>query len=194
MDNEEAKFILRAYRASGADAGDTRGYVTTYDAETGKQLWRFQATGGVNGPPISYAVDGQQYVAVPAGGLTRMLDAGFDLTQLGGFAFNAGDRLLAAGLSRVVAPWEGAPVAARAARGPLPLGLRPEPRSRPSPSRPHRPVPRSRTCQGDCRPATGAVAARPVPGPSRSRSSGRERETAGPGERGIQRWPVQPRR
>ena len=39
-----------------------------FDAKSGKQLWRFQATGGVNGPPISYAVDGQQYVAVPAGG------------------------------------------------------------------------------------------------------------------------------
>ncbi|MFC0306114.1 PQQ-dependent dehydrogenase, methanol/ethanol family [Rhizorhabdus histidinilytica] len=30
----------------GADAGDTRGYVTTYDAETGKQLWRFYTVPG----------------------------------------------------------------------------------------------------------------------------------------------------
>ena len=31
---------------AGADAGDTRGYVTTYDAETGKQLWRFWTVPG----------------------------------------------------------------------------------------------------------------------------------------------------
>ncbi|MGE4432324.1 MAG: PQQ-dependent dehydrogenase, methanol/ethanol family [Sphingobium sp.] len=30
----------------GADAGDTRGYVTTYDADTGKQLWRFHTVPG----------------------------------------------------------------------------------------------------------------------------------------------------
>jgi quinohemoprotein ethanol dehydrogenase len=30
----------------GADAADTRGYVTTYDAETGKQLWRFYTVPG----------------------------------------------------------------------------------------------------------------------------------------------------
>jgi alcohol dehydrogenase (cytochrome c) len=39
-----------------------------FDAKSGKQLWSYQANGGVNGPPISYAVNGQQYVAVPAGG------------------------------------------------------------------------------------------------------------------------------
>jgi alcohol dehydrogenase (cytochrome c) len=39
-----------------------------FDAKSGKQLWSYQANGGVNGPPVSYAVNGQQYVAVPAGG------------------------------------------------------------------------------------------------------------------------------
>jgi alcohol dehydrogenase (cytochrome c) len=39
-----------------------------YDAKSGKQLWRYQANGGVNGPPITYALEGRQYVAVPAGG------------------------------------------------------------------------------------------------------------------------------
>jgi PQQ-dependent dehydrogenase (methanol/ethanol family) len=38
------------------------------DARTGRQLWRHLATGGVNAPPISYALDGRQYVAVAAGG------------------------------------------------------------------------------------------------------------------------------
>ena len=39
-----------------------------YDAKSGKQLWRYRTTGGVNAPPISYAVNGRQYVAVAAGG------------------------------------------------------------------------------------------------------------------------------
>lgn len=39
-----------------------------FDAKSGQQLWRYQAAGGVNGPPISYAVNGRQYVAVAAGG------------------------------------------------------------------------------------------------------------------------------
>jgi alcohol dehydrogenase (cytochrome c) len=39
-----------------------------YDAKTGEQLWRYRTTGGVNAPPITYAVNGRQYVAVAAGG------------------------------------------------------------------------------------------------------------------------------
>ncbi|HEY2065044.1 MAG TPA: PQQ-binding-like beta-propeller repeat protein [Gemmatimonadaceae bacterium] len=39
-----------------------------YDAKSGAQLWSYAASGGVNAPPISYAVNGKQYVAVAAGG------------------------------------------------------------------------------------------------------------------------------
>ncbi|HZA92170.1 MAG TPA: PQQ-binding-like beta-propeller repeat protein, partial [Gemmatimonadales bacterium] len=39
-----------------------------FDAKSGKQVWQYQANGGVNGPPITYAIEGRQYVAVPAGG------------------------------------------------------------------------------------------------------------------------------
>jgi alcohol dehydrogenase (cytochrome c) len=39
-----------------------------FDAKSGRQLWRYMANGGVNAPPMSYAVGGQQYVAVAAGG------------------------------------------------------------------------------------------------------------------------------
>ncbi|MES2123375.1 MAG: PQQ-binding-like beta-propeller repeat protein [Gemmatimonadota bacterium] len=38
------------------------------DATTGKQLWEYKGHAGVNAPPVSYAVDGRQYVAVAAGG------------------------------------------------------------------------------------------------------------------------------
>jgi glucose dehydrogenase len=39
-----------------------------FDAKSGAQLWSYKASGGVNAPPISYAVKGKQYVAVAAGG------------------------------------------------------------------------------------------------------------------------------
>jgi glucose dehydrogenase len=42
--------------------------VLAFDAKSGKQLWSYRAEGGVNAPPVSYAVNGRQYVAVAAGG------------------------------------------------------------------------------------------------------------------------------
>ena len=37
------------------------------DADTGKQLWAFNTGSGISGVPISYAVEGRQYVAVGSG-------------------------------------------------------------------------------------------------------------------------------
>jgi glucose dehydrogenase len=42
--------------------------VRAYDARTGRVLWRYGAPAGVNAPPITYMIDGRQYVAVAAGG------------------------------------------------------------------------------------------------------------------------------
>ncbi|HET7234168.1 MAG TPA: PQQ-binding-like beta-propeller repeat protein [Longimicrobium sp.] len=39
-----------------------------YDARSGRQLWVHAANAGVNAPPVSYAIDGRQYIAVAAGG------------------------------------------------------------------------------------------------------------------------------
>jgi glucose dehydrogenase len=39
-----------------------------YDARSGAPLWRYQASAGVNAPPMTYMVRGRQYVAVAAGG------------------------------------------------------------------------------------------------------------------------------
>jgi len=39
-----------------------------FDARTGRQRWRYDARAGVNAPPVTYAVNGRQYVAVAAGG------------------------------------------------------------------------------------------------------------------------------
>ena len=48
--------------------GDGFGYLIALDARTGKPLWRFQTGGSVAAPPVSYAIDGKQYIAVAAGG------------------------------------------------------------------------------------------------------------------------------
>ncbi|HEX7005065.1 MAG TPA: PQQ-binding-like beta-propeller repeat protein [Trueperaceae bacterium] len=48
-------------------AGHTDRFFRAYDAETGEELWGARLTGPIEGHPISYAVDGTQYVAVPAG-------------------------------------------------------------------------------------------------------------------------------
>ncbi|HEY6897608.1 MAG TPA: PQQ-binding-like beta-propeller repeat protein, partial [Rhodocyclaceae bacterium] len=39
-----------------------------FDSASGKRLWEYRCGAGVNAPPISYAIDGRQYVAVAAGG------------------------------------------------------------------------------------------------------------------------------
>lgn len=47
--------------------GDAEGYLIAFDAKAGKVLWRFQTGGTILAPPISYALDGRQYIAVAAG-------------------------------------------------------------------------------------------------------------------------------
>ena len=48
--------------------GEGNGDIAAYDEKSGEKLWRFNCGAGVNAPPISYAIDGKQYVAVAAGG------------------------------------------------------------------------------------------------------------------------------
>ncbi len=49
--------------------GDMRGYFMALDARTGTLLWQFQTGSGIIGSPITYELDGTQYVAVPSGGI-----------------------------------------------------------------------------------------------------------------------------
>jgi alcohol dehydrogenase (cytochrome c) len=52
--------------------GEGNGHFNAYDARDGKKLWSFMAGAGVNAPPVSYMVDGKQYIAVAAGGNTQL--------------------------------------------------------------------------------------------------------------------------
>jgi mono/diheme cytochrome c family protein len=49
--------------------GDMRGYFMALDARTGSILWQFQTGSGIIGSPITYQLDGRQYLAVPSGGI-----------------------------------------------------------------------------------------------------------------------------
>jgi alcohol dehydrogenase (cytochrome c) len=47
--------------------GDLRGRFLAYDAKSGKELWKFQTGSGINASPITYELDGKQYVAILSG-------------------------------------------------------------------------------------------------------------------------------
>jgi alcohol dehydrogenase (cytochrome c) len=47
--------------------GDLEGVVHAYDGDTGEELWHFRTGSGHRGGPISYSVNGKQYIAVPSG-------------------------------------------------------------------------------------------------------------------------------
>jgi alcohol dehydrogenase (cytochrome c) len=47
--------------------GDQRGRLLAFDARNGKELWKFQTGSGINASPITYEMDGKQYVAILSG-------------------------------------------------------------------------------------------------------------------------------
>ncbi|MCB1696237.1 MAG: PQQ-dependent dehydrogenase, methanol/ethanol family [Halioglobus sp.] len=63
--------------------GNSSGQFVAYRADTGEQLWSFDAQTGVVAPPVSFRLDGTQYVAVVAGW-------GGALALIGGDALTAG--------------------------------------------------------------------------------------------------------
>ena len=61
---------LSSLLATGGDlifAGDVEGNAFALDARTGERLWSAGVGAGVSGSPISFAVGGRQFIAVPAG-------------------------------------------------------------------------------------------------------------------------------
>jgi quinohemoprotein ethanol dehydrogenase len=47
--------------------GNGDGYFVAYDAETGKEMWKVNTYTSTIAPPITYAIDGEQYVAIQVG-------------------------------------------------------------------------------------------------------------------------------
>jgi quinohemoprotein ethanol dehydrogenase len=48
--------------------GQIDGNFVAYDAATGNKVWSFQVGWGISAPPMTYEVDGKQYITVAAGG------------------------------------------------------------------------------------------------------------------------------
>jgi glucose dehydrogenase len=57
--------------------GESDGRVLAYDAKNGETLWHFQTGAGADAPVATYEIDGEQYVAILAGGNS------FQLSQRG---------------------------------------------------------------------------------------------------------------
>jgi alcohol dehydrogenase (cytochrome c) len=53
-------------------AGEGTGLIKAYDAESGDVLWQFQAGSGVNSAPMTFEQDGEQFIAVAAGGNAQL--------------------------------------------------------------------------------------------------------------------------
>ncbi|MFS8035510.1 methanol/ethanol family PQQ-dependent dehydrogenase [Xanthobacter sp. AM11] len=47
--------------------GTSDGYFKAFDAKTGKELWKFQTGSGIVGSPITWEMDGKQYVGIASG-------------------------------------------------------------------------------------------------------------------------------
>lgn len=47
--------------------GDPKGFLTAYNAKTGKKLWEFDAGLGISAPAITYKLDGRQMISVLVG-------------------------------------------------------------------------------------------------------------------------------
>tara|TARA_R110001599_G_C12152692_1_gene651609 strand:- start:125 stop:1216 length:1092 start_codon:yes stop_codon:yes gene_type:complete len=47
--------------------GTAAGFLNAYNAQTGEKLWEFAAQSGIVAPPVSYEVDGEQYISVSVG-------------------------------------------------------------------------------------------------------------------------------
>jgi alcohol dehydrogenase (cytochrome c) len=47
--------------------GRPNGEAVAYDARSGQELWSYQTGSGIHSNPVTYSVDGKQYVAIPSG-------------------------------------------------------------------------------------------------------------------------------
>ena len=62
--------MVASVLATGGDlvfTGSPSGHFNAYDARTGEVLWQYQTGNGIHSNPITYSVNGKQYIAVPTG-------------------------------------------------------------------------------------------------------------------------------
>jgi alcohol dehydrogenase (cytochrome c) len=52
--------------------GEGNGWFDAFNARSGDRVWRYNLGAGVNAPPMTYQVNGEQYIAVAAGGNFQM--------------------------------------------------------------------------------------------------------------------------
>ena len=48
--------------------GEGNGWLDAFNASPATRVWRYNLGAGVNAPPVTYQVNGEQYLAVAAGG------------------------------------------------------------------------------------------------------------------------------
>jgi alcohol dehydrogenase (cytochrome c) len=67
----DTKYLnLASLLATGGDlifSGDVMGNAFALDARTGQKLWSYNTGAGMSGSPISFSVNGRQYIAFPTG-------------------------------------------------------------------------------------------------------------------------------
>jgi glucose dehydrogenase len=71
--------------------GEGNGRFDAFDARTGKLLWHFTGGAGCNSAPVSYMLDGTQYIAVACGGNFHL-------------SYKLGDAVLVFALPKAMAP------------------------------------------------------------------------------------------
>ena len=74
--------------------GEPDGNFQAYDARTGERLWQWQTGAGADAPAITYEIDGTQYLAIAAGGVSiQTTSANGDLVWAFSLKGSPGDRL-----------------------------------------------------------------------------------------------------
>ena len=76
--------------------GRVDGTFAAYHAETGEELWSYDLGLGITAPPITYSVDGRQYVALLVGWGGVMAGLGGEIQRSHGWAYGVHDRRLVA--------------------------------------------------------------------------------------------------
>ncbi|MEX0901261.1 MAG: PQQ-binding-like beta-propeller repeat protein [Pseudohongiellaceae bacterium] len=66
---QRAPFLTAALTTAGGLVfiGDYDRWVHAFDVDTGEELWKTRLATSVQGFPVSFAIDGEQYIAIPAG-------------------------------------------------------------------------------------------------------------------------------